>query len=428
VIRETFKKQVKQEERSLSHVISSILIPCTQKESTLAEIVEETKMKPMAMRGYLAILLHSGLVKHVEAKPTRRYRATGKGEEFLRQNLALFKTQKRLGTENAPIEEKSPEERNNKTTEENFAKNKPEEESLILPSFITEETRNENITDNIEEIFARYELKEEQSPWAEPDAQSEIPPKPIPKVEIAPPTMVKTGIPGLDDALNGGIPDHSLHLILGETTAHNITFVHQILYNHVREKGQVAYYSVEFPSWDTRQEMATFGWNLEDFISNGAWLFIDVKTPDLQRLAELSPKIFSNPHNIALSHSLDPLKNDLLNKIQEGRWTALHLSHILFRFNLQEVLDFINYWKTAIRAYGGVHFAILPEGIHPQASVKALEHLADGILDFQLREISGEYWDVMVIKKLRNLRQVKTLPFSEVENGIVVETAAKIGE
>jgi KaiC/GvpD/RAD55 family RecA-like ATPase len=52
--------------------------------------------------------------------------------------------------------------------------------------------------------------------------------------------------------------------------------------------------------------------------------------------------------------------------------------------------------------------------------------MADGVLEFSLREGRHEYETVMSIKKLRNLRKPVMLPFTVEENGITIETASRI--
>jgi len=235
-----------------------------------------------------------------------------------------------------------------------------------------------------------------------------------------------TGIPGFDSLLDGGIPSRSLLLLIGEVGAHHRTFLHQLLYNHILDGGKVAYYPVEFTPAEVQEDMSVFGWELKSHLTSGAWSFISVLTPELQTLAAVSPS-FQSILKVELARTLNPLKTDVLSKIKEGRWTAVELSYLLRTFGLKEVVDFTLYWKRAIVAFGGVHFAMLPMGVHSEEEVNTLRYLADGVLEFSLREGVRELEGSIVIRKMRKTYQRgKIIPFMVSETGIAVETAERI--
>lgn len=299
----------------------------------------------------------------------------------------------------------------------------------------------EDVLDEIRRTLARYEarrtgpepptLPTSPSPAAKA-AEEEAPavvegaPSIAPQIEIPPPSLVETGIPGLDAILGGGLPDHSLILVLGEPGSHYNTFVSQVLYNYVYEGGKVAYYVAETLNTDIMQDMSHFGWDLKEYLNRGSWVFVNLRTSDLQELAALSPRVFSQGFTISLTRGLNSLKTDLLTKIKEDRWTVLELSHILHHFNLDEVMSLILYWRMAMRLYGGLHFAVLPLGVHPENVLNALKHLADGVLEFRLREAPRAFDTLMIVQKLRGFRRPLLIAFTVEEDGIVIETAARI--
>lgn len=304
---------------------------------------------------------------------------------------------------------------------------------MVMVMVAEEDEERRPMRDRLEETFRRYEAEPEEPPPAPRIAAArpvavERPRERIPRVEIAPPRVVRTGIPGMDGALEGGLPERSLLLITGEPGSHHTTFAHQVLYNHAFEKGKVAYYTLEVPSIDVREEMAAYGWYIQDFIPTGQWVFVSALTPDLQRLAEIAPQeFFQGGLRVPLSRSLNALKTDLLNKIREDRWTVLPLSHLLHHFDFREVTDLVLYWRLAIRTHGGVHLALLPTGVHDPNHVNELKHLADGVLEFMLREGPRGFDSLMVVRKLRGtLRRARLVPFTVAEDGIAVETAARI--
>lgn len=295
--------------------------------------------------------------------------------------------------------------------------------------------RRRSTRNMIEETFARYEPSEEAPPL--PSVEGEVRPPP-PEVEAAAPIerpapgpgpvrRLGTGISGLDIILGGGLPDQSIILVIGESGSHYTTFVEQVLFNHLLDGGKVAYYLAEEPSIDVKQDMAGFGWNLDEYLANGSWVFVNVRTVDLQRLAELSPKSLLEGLSVNVSNSLNNLKSNLLERIRENRWTALQASHLLHYFKLRDIIDLMLYWRMTARVYGGVHFALLPDGVHPEREVNALKHLADGVFEFRLREAPRELEGVILVRKLRKtLNRPKLIPFDVVDTGLVIETAERI--
>lgn len=295
------------------------------------------------------------------------------------------------------------------------------------------ESSKRRTRDVLEETFKRYEPKEEFTPF--PNIGEDVPrvpilekaaEKPLLITEIPPSRLVNTGIPGLDNILDGGIADRSLIMVTGETGSHHNTFIQQILYNHAIGNGKAAYYNAETLSIDIRQEMEKFNWNLQDFLNKGIWTFTNVRTPELQLLANLAPQILSDGNSIKLTQGLNSLKNDLLTNIKDSRWTVLELSHLLLNYSLKEIIDLLLYWKTAIRIYGGLHFITLPIGVHQDNQLKALQSIADGVFEFHLREGPHEFETTMTIRKTKHLLKPLILPFTVNEAGIIIETASRI--
>ncbi|MCD6465085.1 hypothetical protein J7L27_01805 [Candidatus Bathyarchaeota archaeon] len=235
-----------------------------------------------------------------------------------------------------------------------------------------------------------------------------------------------TGIVGLDGFLGGGLLDNSLILVCGEVGSRHKTFVHQILFNHVAEDGKAAYYLAENMSIDILLEMRRFGWLLQDHLSRKSWIFVKMKTSSLQDLSNLAPKLLEEEHSVNLAPGLKELKDDIHAKVEENYWTAIELNYILLNFDLKEIMDLLLYWRTVARMYGGVHFAILPLGIHPENHVNLIKDIADGVLEFILRRSDRRYENLMIVRKMKFLPRPLMLNFTVRENGINVETTARI--
>jgi hypothetical protein len=256
------------------------------------------------------------------------------------------------------------------------------------------DSKNKHISDVLEETFKRYEKKKEPPSFPVLDqlqenqqitrqqvarpVNSHSTSRSTPLVEVRQPAQISTGISGLDNILGGGIADHSLILVFGEPGSYHETFIQQLLYNHVMEQGKVGYYNVQTLSSDIRVEMEKFNWNLEDSIRSNSWTFVNLRTDELQALADLAPSALSDEYSVKLTSGLANLKNDLLGRIKQDRWTAMELSQLLLSYDLREITDLMLYWRAAIRVYGGIHFAFLPTGVHSESQVNALKNMGIG--------------------------------------------------
>jgi len=225
-------------------------------------------------------------------------------------------------------------------------------------------------------------------------------------------SVIPTGIVGLDSVLAGGFTNHSIVLICGEIGSNFDVFVAQILFNQLIAGGKVAYYLSDHFNADLIDLMDKFGWTLKEYLDNNSWRFINVSTNDLEQLAKLSPGLFSGQWVRPLS-GLNGLKNDVLNNIKDGCIVSLELSRLLSNF-------------AASRVIGGVHFIVLPAGVHSEAEVNALKHLADAVLEFRVTEGTYEYENTLVVSKMKGLFKPLKLPFVVNENGISIETVSRI--
>ena len=86
---------------------------------------------------------------------------------------------------------------------------------------------------------------------------------------------VKTGIPGLDEIIGGGIPRNHLMLITGNCGTGKTIFCSQYIYHGItkhRENG--IYLSFEEPAESIKENLGEFGWNLEKYEKEGRFSFI----------------------------------------------------------------------------------------------------------------------------------------------------------
>ncbi len=86
---------------------------------------------------------------------------------------------------------------------------------------------------------------------------------------------IKTGIPGLDDILNGGIPRNQLVLVTGTSGTGKTIMCTQFIYNGItafKENG--VYLSFEEPDYYLKENVKSFGWDLDKLEKSGKFSFI----------------------------------------------------------------------------------------------------------------------------------------------------------
>jgi len=244
---------------------------------------------------------------------------------------------------------------------------------------------------------------------------------------INPIRKMPTGIRGFDYGIGGGLPDKALYLSVGDPGSSHQIFVLQTLFNRVVSKGTVSYFTVESSSTDLMEDMATFEWGVKRYMDDASWLFHAVRTPELQKLAELKTENpLEKPINVS-SASLDGLKAELLIRVEEGRWTALGLSYLLLHYELEVVVDLILYWISTVRTFGGVHFVVLSNGIHDPRHVSLVRELVDGVIGFSTVPKRRETGGTLTIEKMRRtLVKSRVFEYVLLEQGISIETAQRI--
>ena len=56
--------------------------------------------------------------------------------------------------------------------------------------------------------------------------------------------LLPTGVPGLDEVLDGGLPEYSFNLITGSPGAGKTTLAHQIMFRNASASNTVLYFTV----------------------------------------------------------------------------------------------------------------------------------------------------------------------------------------
>jgi KaiC/GvpD/RAD55 family RecA-like ATPase len=236
--------------------------------------------------------------------------------------------------------------------------------------------------------------------------------------------LIPSGIKGLDQAI-GGLPDKSVILLIGEPGCNNTTFVQHILWNYSTLGGKITYYLVGTTGTSVSQDMLSFGWKVDHHQKTSNWKFVNVFTPEISDLLiNLAP---SEQEQVNLTHNLNTLKRDFLLRAQHGHWTALDsITFLLLEYPPKEIYSLVRYCVVAAHLHGGIHFLIMYKGIHEEHILNTVQLLADGVIEFSLKETVRGLEGSLLIKKMRKNLKTRVIPFSVNESGFRVETAVRL--
>ncbi len=88
--------------------------------------------------------------------------------------------------------------------------------------------------------------------------------------------LIKTGIPGFDDILGGGIPRGSIFTLSGPSGSGKSTFGMQFLVQGItKQKEPGLYISIEETKQSMHQNMSGYSWDLEKLEKNRQLVFLD---------------------------------------------------------------------------------------------------------------------------------------------------------
>jgi KaiC/GvpD/RAD55 family RecA-like ATPase len=240
--------------------------------------------------------------------------------------------------------------------------------------------------------------------------------------------MTDFGLQGIGYILGGGFPTNSVYLLTGDPGTFFPTFAQQALFNAVKKGTKVVYYTSESSSEDVMQDMLTFKWDISAKIDDGSWVFTRVVPPQLKTVANNTP---ADPREQRIDlppNSLSALQEDFIERLNEGRWSALSLSYLMKTYPTDDVTDLVMFWVNAAHKLGGVHFILLPKGVHDDSEIAYLKSLVDGVLSFKFAQGFEQAEGEIDIEKLRRvIPRVKTIRHAVQDDGLSIETSARVG-
>ncbi|EEB74721.1 ATPase domain-containing protein [Thermococcus sp. AM4] len=239
---------------------------------------------------------------------------------------------------------------------------------------------------------------------------------------------VKTGIPGLDDLIEGGFPKGTTVLVTGPTGTGKTTFAVQFVYKGAElydEPGVIV--TLEERAQDLRREMLSFGWDLRKYEEEGKIAIIDgvssaVGLPSEER--------FALEEGLNIEGFLRYIYR-VVKSINAKRLVVDSIPSIAIRLreerNIREVLLKLN----TILLEMGITSILTTEAEDPKRGKLSRygveEYVARGVILLDFIEKDVELKRYLLIRKMRETKHaMKKYPFEITEDGIVVYPSGEI--
>ena len=229
---------------------------------------------------------------------------------------------------------------------------------------------------------------------------------------------VKTGIPGLDELLYGGIPKRNVVLLSGGPGTGKTIFGQQFLYYGLQHEEPGVLVALEEHPVQIRRHMAAFGWDVRRFEEEGMFAIVDAFTGGIGEAARREKYVVKSIDDVM--EFLDVIKQALrdvkaqrvvidsvstlyLTRPSLARSIMMQLKRVLSGLGATSIL--VSQVSVTERGFGG----------------PGVEHAADGIIRLDLDEVGGELVRTLIIWKMRGTKHdMRRHPFEITDKGLVV--------
>ena len=213
--------------------------------------------------------------------------------------------------------------------------------------------------------------------------------------------LLKTGIAGLDEFLQGGLPPR-VFLLLGPPGSGSDIFARQVAYSRAKEAG-ITYFTVTRSTDSVKEDMSTYGWQISSLEKAGNWRFANLT-------------------------QANPLIDTVIGEMKQHRSIVLDsLSELTIKHKTEEIASLLNTMSVQDRGHEELHLLLMTEGMQDRKTEVTMEHFADGVIIFTTTEGTEVSAKHITIKKIRGASvPTRMLPYSIGEKGFTIETATRI--
>ncbi len=229
---------------------------------------------------------------------------------------------------------------------------------------------------------------------------------------------VKTGIPGMDEILHGGIPERNVVLLSGGPGTGKSIFSQQFIWHGLQMGEPGIYVALEEHPVQVRGNMAQFGWDVRKYEEEGLFAMVDAFTAGIGKSKEYERYIVHDLTDVrefidvlrtavkdinAKRVVIDSVTTLYINKPALARGIVMQLKRVLAGLGVTSI--FVSQISVGERGFGG----------------PGVEHGVDGIIRLDLDEIDGELKRSLIVWKMRGTsHSMRRHPFEITDRGIIV--------
>ncbi len=225
---------------------------------------------------------------------------------------------------------------------------------------------------------------------------------------------LESGIPGLDELIEGGIPCGTVVLLSGHSGTGRSTLAMQFLQQGVKNGETSVYVSLEREVEEVLEAFSDFDWDLESMMKEKK---LSIVKPDMRRFDTLRQTI-----------------EDEVDRLSAKRLVIDPFSLLTAYFNnVYDVRKALSDLSRQMRAAGCTLLAVtdIKENDPTYSSTGFEEFVAGGIINLGLiyKEKSNELVRTLLVRKMsRTKHALKPIPFDITENGAVIYPDAEVFE
>ncbi len=229
---------------------------------------------------------------------------------------------------------------------------------------------------------------------------------------------IKTGIPGMDELLYGGIPKRNIVLLSGGPGTGKTIFSQQYVYYGLLHGEPAVYVALEEHPVQVRRNMAEFGWDVRRFEEEGLFAIVDAFTGGIGEAAKRERYVVTSVDDFgefidvvkqalrdtrAVRAVVDSVSTLYITKPAVARGVLMNLKRVLAGLGATAIL--VSQVSVTERGFGG----------------PGVEHAVDGIIRLDLDEVEGELKRSLIVWKMRGTKHdMRRHPFEITDKGIRV--------
>ncbi len=237
---------------------------------------------------------------------------------------------------------------------------------------------------------------------------------------------IKTGIPGLDEILEGGVPKGTNVLVVGGTGTGKTILCSQFLYKGVEDYNQNGIFvTLEERAEDLRREMQNFGWDFKKYENMDELAIIDGTS------AKLRKKSTKEKHSL-IEMDVDALIieiNRVAKEIDAERVVVDSIPSLGLSLETEkEIRNSIYRLSTLLLEIGVTSFVTTETPMGEGFSRYGVEEFVSrGVIKLEIIEKGTTFERALYVRKMRETSfSMGKYPFSIEDNGIIVHTRGEV--